>query len=134
MPRIRMTVNQFVAVAKRAVDELPAQFHPHLKNLVVDVVDWPSRRDLERFDDEMELLGLFEGSSLLDEGNITHPKRIRLFRRNLEAASRNRDDLVCHIQETVVHEIAHHFGMTEEDLEPFERAMEERRRTLFGDE
>jgi predicted Zn-dependent protease with MMP-like domain len=129
-----MTVNQFVNAAKRAVDELPAPFHPFLKNLVVDVVDWPSYADLERFGDEKALLGMFEGSSLLDEGIVTQPKRIRLFRRNLEAASRNKEDLVCHIQETVVHEIAHHFGMSEEDLEPFEQAMEERRRKLFGEE
>jgi len=131
-----MTVNQFVSVAKRAVRDLPEQFHPYLKNVAVDVLDDPTVREFEQFGDEAaELLGLFEGVALLDQSaGFRHPNRIKLFRRNLEAASRNKEDLVCHIQETVVHEIAHHFGMSEEDLEPFEQAMEERRRKLFGDE
>ena len=131
-----MTVNQFVNVAKRAVQDLPEEFRSRMKNLVLDVVDEPTAKDLEALEDGAfpdELLGIFEGASLLDESVVHHPKRIKLFRRNLEAASVNREDLVCHIQETVVHEIAHHFGMTEEDLAPFETAMEERRRRLFGD-
>jgi predicted Zn-dependent protease with MMP-like domain len=136
MPRVRMTVNQFVAVAKRAVQELPEEFRSRMKNLVLDVVDEPTAHDLDALEDGAhpeELLGIFEGASLLDEGTIHQPKRIKLFRRNLEAASVNREDLVCHIQETVVHEIAHHFGMTEEDLEPFERAMADRRKFLLGE-
>jgi len=133
MKRVRLTLNQFFNVARKAVRDLPPQFRPYLENVVVDVLDEPSAKDLAYVDaEEDDLLGLFEGVHLLDQtAGFSHPNRVKLFRRNLEAASADRDDLICHIQETVVHEIAHHFGMSEEDLEPFEQAMEERRRRRF---
>ena len=129
MSRIRMSRNQFYSVAKKAVRELPTQFHRYLENVVVDVVDEPSPIDMKELEgDTNEILGIFEGVSLLDQAEgIDFPNRVKLFRLNLEAASEDREDLICHIQETVIHEIGHHFGMTEEDLEPFERAMDERR-------
>jgi predicted Zn-dependent protease with MMP-like domain len=134
MGRVRLTRTQFYKVAEKALFELPVLFRPYLKNVVVDVLEEPTATDLANVDAEGEdLLGLFEGVHLLDQSaGFSHPNRIKLFRRNLEAASGDRIDLVCHIQETVVHEIAHHFGMSEDDLEPFEQAMEERRQRRFG--
>lgn len=134
MRRVRLTLNQFFNVARKAVRELPPHFRPYLENVVVDVVDEPSPQDLAHVGaDQFDLLGLFEGVHLLEQSaGFSHPNRIKLFRKNLEAASEDREDLIRHIQETVVHEIAHHFGMSEDDLEPFEQAMEERRRRRFG--
>jgi predicted Zn-dependent protease with MMP-like domain len=134
MGRVRLTLNQFFNIARKAVRDLPPEFRPYLENVVVDVLDEPSEKDLSHVDaDREELLGLFEGVSLLEQPEgISYPNRVKLFRKNLEAASKHREDLICHIQETVVHEIAHHFGMSEVDLEPFEQAMEERRRRRFG--
>jgi predicted Zn-dependent protease with MMP-like domain len=134
MGRVRLTQNEFFRVARLAVQELPPLFRPYLENVVVDVLDQPSQADLDHVEaDRDELLGLFEGVALLDQSSgFSHPNRVKLFRKNLEAASQDREDLVRQIQETVVHEIAHHFGMTEEDLEPFEQAMEHRRRERFG--
>ena len=137
MARARLTINQFLNIVTRAIRELPEEFKPYLSNVVVDVLDEPSRQDLDSVeeDDDGDILGLFEGVSLLDQSEgVAHPNRIKLFRLNLEAASQDREDLIANIQETVVHEIAHHFGMSEEDLEPFEEAMEEKRRRRFGDE
>ena len=135
MARVRLTLNQFYSIAKRAVRELPAQFQPYMANVVVDVLDWPNDDDLEKVDAEPhDLLGLFEGVPLLDQSTgFAHPNRVKLFRKNLEASSADHEDLIANIQETVVHEIAHHFGMSEEDLEPFEQAAELRRRRRFED-
>jgi len=133
--RVRLTLNQFYSIAKRAVRELPQQFQPYMANVVVDVLDWPGEDDLAKVNAEPhELLGLFEGVPLVDQAaGLAHPNRVKLFRKNLEASSADRDDLIANIQETVVHEIGHHFGMSEEDLEPFEQAAELRRRRRFGE-
>ena len=65
------------------------------------------------------LLGLYEGVPLTRRGhgyNLQAPDRITLFQRPLEQVSANDAALVSHIQRTVLHEIAHHFGFGEADM------------------
>jgi predicted Zn-dependent protease with MMP-like domain len=133
--RIRLTKSRFFSAVRRAVRELPAEFQRRLDNVVIDVVDQPSQRELLQFSDGVEgLFGLIETPPFpVIDDLVRPPSRIRLFRRNLEAASGSLEDLICQIQETVIHEVGHYFGMSEEDLEPFEQAVEERRRRRLGE-
>lgn len=116
-------MEEFCAVARQVVEELPEPFHRWLENVVVDVEPRPSRRMLRELgiDHESDLLGLFEGSAVTEQHYGEHlPNRILLFKRPIEAVSRSRDEVKYEIRRTILHELAHHFGYSEEDLEPFE--------------
>jgi predicted Zn-dependent protease with MMP-like domain len=69
------------------------------------------------------LLGLYQGTPLTkrrwDHGN-TLPDRILLFQGPLERESEDQDDLVAAIGETLIHEIGHYFGLSEEEIEEIE--------------
>ena len=107
---------RFARLVSRAVDELPAAFRERMRNVEVTVDDEPDPRLRE---ERGELLGLYEGVPLtergLDEPYV--PDRITIFRRPIErmtASPRRQAEIV---RDTVVHEIAHHFGISDERLE-----------------
>jgi predicted Zn-dependent protease with MMP-like domain len=140
MRRRRLSWDEFCDIVREAVISLPPQFQPYLQNVVVDVEEEPSDRDLATVDDDAEpssdggngdhpddhlLFGIFRGVPITKQGYGDHyPNQIVIFRRAHEAASRTRTDLLRNIRATVVHELAHHFGFSEADLESFERAQE----------
>ena len=96
-----------------------------MTNLVVTVESEPSRELLAQMEIEPPdtLLGLYQGTPLTerrwDHGN-TLPDRILLFQGPLERASEDEDDLVVAIGETLIHEIGHYFGLSEEEIEEIE--------------
>jgi predicted Zn-dependent protease with MMP-like domain len=105
-------------------------------NVVVDVREQPESDDWARLGDRDDapasgglLLGLFTGVPLIEQSYGHHyPNSIRIFRRPLEQVSRNREELVVNVRETVLHELAHHFGFDEEEVERMEEAREQRKR------
>ncbi len=117
-------MDEFCRVAREVVDQLPEPFHQWLENVVVDVELEPSRRllrDLGMDPVEDTLLGLFEGAAITEQEYGDHrPNRILLFKRPIEEVSRSRAEIAYEIRRTVIHELAHHFGYSEEDLEEFE--------------
>jgi predicted Zn-dependent protease with MMP-like domain len=128
-PRRRLSWRQFCDAVEEAVASLPEPFHKYLENVVVDVQEEPSDRDyaaLEARGGEPGatlLLGLFIGVPLTSQGyGDRHPNVVKIFRRPMEQVSRTRGALLRNIRATVVHEFAHHFGFSEEQLEVFERA------------
>lgn len=123
----RMTFGEFCREVRKVLRTLPRQFHPYLENVVVDVQEVPTRADLESAgmeggkEAEEELLGLFVGTPLPDVGHGEHAlNRILIYRRPIEQTSRSLRELREQIRDTVLHELAHHFGYSEEDLIPFE--------------
>jgi len=106
-----------------------------MTNLVVTVESEPSRELLAQMEIEPPdtLLGLYQGTPLTERswghGNVL-PDRILLFQGPLERASEDHDDLVVAIGETLIHEIGHYFGLSEEEIE----AIEERYWRGHGDE
>lgn len=124
VPSPKLSLDEFCKVARQVVDELPEPFHAWMQNVVIDVEDEPSAELLEDlgFDPEEEtLFGLFEGAAITELGFEEHSlNRIRLFQRPLEEYSRSVDELVYEIRRTVIHELAHHFGYSETDLDEFE--------------
>lgn len=124
MPAPRLTLAEFCDIVRQVLDELPEQFKPYLENVVVDVERVPSRRLLRKLGMSgagTTLLGLFEGPAPGErEFGIAPPVRIRIFKRPIERLCRNRQEVAYEVRRTVIHELAHHFGFEEEDLQEFE--------------
>jgi predicted Zn-dependent protease with MMP-like domain len=120
----RLSMKEFVAIARRVMDELEDPFRDWLDNIVVDVELEPSAELLEELEmdsDEDTLLGLFEGRAVTEQEYGEHlPNRILLFKRPIEEVCRSRAEIAYEIRRTLIHELAHHFGYSEEDLEAFE--------------
>ena len=113
MSRLRQA--RFARLVARALDALPAEFRERMRNIQVVVEDEPSP---EQMRGSGELLGLYEGVPLTDRGAMEPylPDRISIFRGPIErmtASPRRQADIV---RDTVVHEIAHHFGISDERL------------------
>jgi predicted Zn-dependent protease with MMP-like domain len=128
----RMSLERFGAIVARVMETLPEEFAPYLDNVVVDVEDAPTPellRDLGYSDDEIaegdSLFGLFApmrlpsawGTEAIDLHDLPH--RLIIFKRPLEEEFSGRQ-LLIEIRKTVIHELAHHFGWTDRDLERFD--------------
>jgi len=106
---------RFARLVSRALDGLPAELRDRMRNIEVTVDDEP---DPALRGERGDLLGLYEGVPLpergLDEPYV--PDRITIFRRPIErmtTSPRRQADIV---RDTVVHEVAHHFGISDERL------------------
>lgn len=112
----------FARYVEQALAELPEPFASHLEQIIVEIVNRPTRKQLRSVglkDDEL-LFGLYQGVNLLDR-SVEHsgvlPDRILIFQDDHEIACDNPRELVEEIRTTVLHEIGHHFGMDEDDLD-----------------
>jgi predicted Zn-dependent protease with MMP-like domain len=118
----RDAFDRLVADALRSI---PRRFRDAMANVVIVVEDEPSRALLREMalDPPQTLLGLYQGTPLperqWDYGN-TLPDRILIFQGPHERSARSEDDLVVAIGETLIHEIGHYFGMSEEQIEAIE--------------
>lgn len=102
---------EFEAMVADALDALPEQMVAGLENVAFFVEDVP--------DDGTDLLGVYEGFAVTERGVYglgELPDRIVLFRENLVAMCRSRDELREEIHVTLVHEIAHYYGIEEDRL------------------
>ncbi|GGB38205.1 Zn-dependent protease [Roseibium aquae] len=122
-------LDAFEAIATEALASLPADFLALCGNLQISVSDLPTDdmlRALE-IDDPYELLGLFEGNGLAEGGGEAFtgqmPNRIWLFRRPIldywACYDETLGDVVAHV---LIHEIGHHFGLSDADMEAVEAA------------
>ena len=113
---------QFAALVQRALAELPPQFARFIEQVPVEIRTRPTRRQLRELgmDDDELLLGLYVGRPLTersveDAGGV--PDVIYVFEEDVELASDSEADLIREVRTTVLHEIGHHFGMDEDDLD-----------------
>jgi predicted Zn-dependent protease with MMP-like domain len=107
----------FYELVERALEELPPELSALLENVAIVVDDWPDYSTPLVSDDT--LYGLYEGVPLTQRGAGYHgvlPDKITIFRGPLERDF-PREELEEQIRITVVHEIAHHFGIDEDRLE-----------------
>jgi predicted Zn-dependent protease with MMP-like domain len=120
-----MTRERFEALVAQAIETIPHRFREHMLNIAVVVEDEPSPDLLEEMEIEPPdtLLGLYQGTPLTerswDYGNRL-PDRITLFQRPIEDASDDDEDAVVAIGETLIHEIGHYFGFSEDELDEIE--------------
>jgi predicted Zn-dependent protease with MMP-like domain len=105
---------RFARLVSRALDDLPAEFRDRMRNVEVLVEDTPSEDQLR---EHGELLGLYEGVPLTDRRDEPWlPDRIAIFRKPIEAMSASPKVQARIVRDTVIHEIAHHFGISDERL------------------
>ena len=112
----------FERIVRAAVAGIPAPLRERLQNVEVMVADWPSRRELR--DAEVPagytLFGLYTGIPLTERTSaytMVLPDRITIFQGPLCEAFDDPDDLREEIRATVIHEFAHFFGLSDDDLE-----------------
>ena len=110
----------FYELVERALEGLPPELSELLDNVAIVVDEWPEySTPLVTEDTANTLYGLYEGVPLTERGAGYHgmlPDKITIFRGPLERNFR-RAELEEQIRITVVHEIAHHFGIDEDRLE-----------------
>jgi predicted Zn-dependent protease with MMP-like domain len=104
-------VQRFEELVADALDEVPAELMALLDNVVVLVAD--------RDPDEPDLLGLYEGYALTERGwnhSGALPDRIMIYREAICDVCEDEDQVAEEVTITVVHEIAHHFGIDDDKL------------------
>jgi predicted Zn-dependent protease with MMP-like domain len=108
-----MSRDEFEGAVADGLDAVPAELAKLMDNVVVLVED-------DAPDDDPDLLGLYEGTPLTERGEWwaagSLPDRITIFRNPILEICDTRDDVVDEVRVTVIHEIAHHFGIDDERL------------------
>lgn len=113
---------RFAELVEQAIDELPSQFRDFIEEVPVEIKQRPSRKLLKNVglaEDEL-LLGLYQGVSLTSrsvQDSGTAPSMIYIFQEDVELCAEREEDLVREVRVTLLHELGHHFGMSERDLE-----------------
>ncbi len=120
-----MERSQFERRVAEALASIPRRFRDALQNIAIVVEDEPAADLLDEMGIEPPdtLLGVYQGVPLTerrwDHGN-TLPDRVVIFQGPHERESEDEDDLVVAIGETLIHEIGHYFGLSEEEIEHIE--------------
>ena len=120
-----MNRKAFEQLVGEALASIPRLFRKAMQNIAIVVEDEPSAELLADMDLDPPdtLLGLYEGTPLTERGwahgNVL-PDKITLFQGPIEAESESDDDVVIAIGETLIHEIGHYFGLSEEEIEEIE--------------
>jgi len=118
-----MTRKEFEDLVQEAFDGLPEHFRQQIENvrIIVDDVETPQTRRNVGIRAGSMLLGLYEGVPLNRRGEgygmyPVVPDTITLFQRNIEYVARGEADLRRRVKEVLIHELAHYFGMDEEEI------------------
>ena len=112
---------EFAQVVTDAVDSLPDEFKSKLDNVDVVVEDYPPRRMLKQMNTRGLLLGLYQGippkyrTSRYGVRPVM-PDKISLYKRNIERICSTREQVHAQIRKTLLHEIGHHFSLSDPDL------------------
>ncbi len=118
-----MTRREFERIVEEAVQALPDPFRGKIENVVFRVAESPNRRQSRSQDvggREPSLYGLYEGVPRTErsiEESLREPDRITIFKRAIERDHRSRAGMVKCIQETVLHELGHYFGLDDNQLD-----------------
>ena len=120
-----MTRDAFERLVTEAVFLIPKRFRREMKNLALVVEDEPSLQLLEEMEIEPpdSLYGLYQGTPLPERtwafGNHL-PDRITLYQTPIEEDCDDDDEVRAMIGETLIHEVGHYFGLSEEEIEEIE--------------
>jgi predicted Zn-dependent protease with MMP-like domain len=109
----RMAQRDFEDLVAGAIDSIPPAFQPYLKQVTVLVRDYPDGEGVDPF-----ALGLYLGVPRTErtQESRDHLDTVFVFKRSHELLGLDREELEEEVRKTVVHEIAHHFGLGEDDM------------------
>ncbi len=117
---VKIPRHEFESLVEQALDELPKRFADLLQNVAVIVEEEPSDSDLDVLDDRHhELLGIYRGTPMTERRHnmiAPLPDRIAIFRGPILRVTRNRGEAVRQIRNTVIHELGHYFGLSDDDM------------------
>jgi predicted Zn-dependent protease with MMP-like domain len=122
---------EFEALAREAYRQLPRKFQDLCADLVIRVEDFPSDDIINsmRLETEYDLLGLFQGVGLpfqSEQSSGQLPNMVWLYRRPiLDYWAEHEDSLGVIVTHVLVHEIGHHFGLSDADMEAIENSADE---------
>jgi predicted Zn-dependent protease with MMP-like domain len=115
---IDVTRERFEDLVGEAIDSVPDELAKHMENVAVVVADWPT--PAQQRNHRGMLLGLYEGVMLTKRGPLSYqgamPDRITIFRGPHLRITSTEDQLRKRITTTVIHEIGHHFGISDDRL------------------
>ena len=122
--RFAMDRDAFQTIVEEALLSLPEEFSRRLENIEVIVEDEPSQEVLRKLRlPRGALLGLYHGVPLKRKSvwaAPTLPGRISIYRIPILACCRTRQEIATRIREVVIHEIGHHFGLTDREMDASE--------------
>ncbi len=115
-----MDDNKFRKLVEEALDSLPKEFAEKLSNVsvTVDYLPTPYQLRKAKVPPWTLLLGLYEGVPQTKRGIYysTIPDKITIFKNAIEQVSEDEEDIKEQVRQTVIHEIGHHFGLSDEQL------------------
>lgn len=122
---VKLTDEEFEEAVQQALDSIPEEFLADLENVALLLGDEPEEDDFEGdgyYTEEGDLLGLYDGIALTERGDYygagnDYPDTITIFKGPHERLSDDRAVVIEEIRKTVVHEIAHYFGMDEDQVD-----------------
>ena len=118
---MQLTSREFAALVEQALASLPHDIAEKMENVAIVIQDYPTRDQIRRtqLPPGRTLFGLYEGVPLTQRTagyTMVPPDRITIFRGPILAACRNAEQVREIVARTVIHEIAHHFGISDEHL------------------
>ncbi len=112
--------DQFEAIVRAAVEDLPEQFRYALENVAIVVEDEPTPSQTAEVDlgNEHELFGIYEGIPLTERGHghMSLPDRIVIFRGPLQRCFASPVEIATEVRRTVIHELGHHMGLDDDEM------------------
>jgi predicted Zn-dependent protease with MMP-like domain len=116
-----MSEQRFAGLVESALDALPEEVRHWLDNVEVVVADWPSREHLSAVGvgSGGTLLGLYEGVPITERSagyGMVLPDKVTIFRGPILSLCQTEDDVEQKVRRTVLHELAHHFGLDDDHL------------------
>lgn len=128
-----MRKDVYERIVQDALSDLPGDLRSRIQNVAIVIEDRPTREQLRAagLQPPMTLLGLYQGVPLKDRGswygNVL-PDKITIFRKPIEAQSPTWEALVRTVRQTVLHEVGHYFGLSEEQMQRIEQEWRAQRR------
>ena len=121
-----MDRSRFQRLVEEALREIPPRFRSAMQNVAVIVEDEPPPHILEEMEIEPpdSLFGLYQGTPLPERGwgyGNALPDRITLFQKPIEEGCEDEDEVRAVIGETLIHEVGHYFGLSEEEIDAIEK-------------
>ena len=112
----------FEKLVHTSIRELPEEFRKRLENVAFIIEDYPSEELMMQMDlsPEETLFGLYEGVPLTERGFFEqplYPDRIRIFQRAIEDECESAEEIKEELKTTIMHEVAHFFGMDDDYLD-----------------